>query len=144
VVISNANARPGTPAPWPWTPLPYSTAGYSPADVARVIADRVPARPDRIALLCDKLHVASVGQAGSHTWADKMPIANHAKTMMVDDEAFYAGSHNMYPVELQEYGFIVEDQGAVRQYLENYWNPLWEASKSNAVCGRGAPTCIFR
>ena len=123
----------------------YSIANYSPADVARVIADRVPWYVrDRSALLCNKLHVASVGQVGSHTWADRMPIANHAKTMMVDDAAFYVGSHNMYPANLQEFGFIVEDQGAARQYLENYWNPLWEASKNNAVSGHDAPTCIFR
>ena len=44
-----------------------------------------------------------------------MPIANHAKFWMVDGRVFYIGSDNMYPVNLQEYGYIVDDAKAAQR-----------------------------
>ena len=69
---------------------------------------------------------------------------NHAKFWMVDDRTFYIGSDNMYPVNLQEYGYIVDDRKAAGEILEAWWNSLWQWSQRAAVSGRGVDKCIFR
>jgi len=77
-------------------------------------------------------------------WPDRQPIANHAKFWMVDSRIFYVGSDNMYPVNLQEFGYIVDDPKAAREVVDAYWTPLWQWSQRAAVSGRGVKNCIFR
>lgn len=57
------------------------------------------------------------------------PIPNHAKTIMVDDQVFYIGSQNQYYSNLNEFGYMVEDQGVSQQYASQYWNLLHAASQ---------------
>jgi murine toxin len=61
---------------------------------------------------------------------DKVPSApgNHAKIMIVDDEAYVLGSDNLYPGFLSEFDYLVEGQQAVNDLLDNYWNRLWSYS----------------
>jgi hypothetical protein len=63
---------------------------------------------------------------------------------MVDERTFYIGSDNIYPVNLQEFGYIVDDRAAAAQLVDAYWRPLWLWSSAAAVSGEGARTCIFR
>jgi|GEM_PF-6466529 len=58
---------------------------------------------------------------------DKVPSApgNHAKIMIIDDEAYVIGSDNLYPGFLSEFDYLVEGQAAVQDLLTNYWAPLW-------------------
>jgi hypothetical protein len=63
------------------------------------------------------------------SWADGSSISNHSKLIIVDQVSFYLGSQNFYPANLQEFGYIVNDPGATRDLLEQYWNPLWEAGE---------------
>ena len=101
--------------------------------------------PDPInALLCSHVHLAPFRFGPDATWPGRMTIANHAKLWMVDDRVFYIGSDNMYPVNLQEFGYIVDDQKAAGQLLEAYWNPLWQWSERAAVSGDKVERCIFR
>ena len=53
-------------------------------------------------------------RAGPRAGRAAVPIANHAKFWMVDGRAFYIGSDNMYPVNLQEFGYIVDDPKAAQ------------------------------
>jgi phosphatidylserine/phosphatidylglycerophosphate/cardiolipin synthase-like enzyme len=62
-----------------------------------------------------------------------VPIGNHAKTLIVDDTAFYIGSQNMYSSNLNEFGYIVEDAATAQSYVTNYWTPLWSWSKGTAT-----------
>jgi phosphatidylserine/phosphatidylglycerophosphate/cardiolipin synthase-like enzyme len=96
-------------------------------------------------LLCKKLHVATVRFGPDADWGDdkRTPFANHSKTVIVDDKAFYVGSHNFYPMNLQEYGLIVDDKDLTTKYLNDYWQHLWENSKAAGVCGDDVKTCIF-
>lgn len=72
---------------------------------------------------------------GRQTWADGSSISNHSKLIIVDKVSFYMGSQNFYPANLQEFGYIVNDPGATQELLDQYWNPLWEASESaQLVC----------
>ena len=96
------------------------------------------------ALLCSRFHLASFRFGPDDSWPGSKTIANHSKLWMVDDRVFYIGSDNMYPVNLQEFGYIVGDSKAVDTMIESYWTPLWQWSSRVAVSGEGVEKCIFR
>jgi phosphatidylserine/phosphatidylglycerophosphate/cardiolipin synthase-like enzyme len=95
-------------------------------------------------MLCSRVHLAPFRFGPDAAWPGGHPIANHAKFWMVDDRTFYIGSDNMYPVNLQEYGYIVDDAKAAADITKAYWKPLWEWSSRAAVSGPGIEPCIFR
>ena len=96
------------------------------------------------ALLCEHVHLAPFRFGPDDKWPDHGTFAIHPKLWMIDDRAFYIGSDNMYPVNLQEYGYIVDDRKAAGELLDAYWKPLWEWSQKAAVSGPGVENCIFR
>jgi phosphatidylserine/phosphatidylglycerophosphate/cardiolipin synthase-like enzyme len=101
--------------------------------------------PDPInAVLCERVHLAPFRFGPDASWPGGKSIANHAKFWMVDERAFYIGSDNMYPVNLQEFGYIVDDGKAAREVIDAYWTPLWQWSQRAAVSGAGVKDCIFR
>ena len=101
--------------------------------------------PDPVnALLCSRFHLAPFRFGPDDSWPGGKTISNHAKLWMVDDRIFYIGSDNMYPVNLQEFGYIVDDRKAADSLIDSYWNPLWQWSSRAAVSGEGVPECIFR
>ncbi len=101
--------------------------------------------PDPVnALLCSHVHLASLRFGPDATWPGGKTFANHAKLWMVDDRVFYVGSDNLYPVNLQEFGYIVDDQKAAAELLDAYWTPLWQWSQRAAVSGDDVEPCIFR
>lgn len=101
--------------------------------------------PDPVnALLCSRVHLAPYRFGPDASWPGGVPIANHAKFWMVDGRTFYIGSDNMYPVNLQEFGYIVDDARAAQQVSDAYWTPLWQWSSKAAVSGPGVENCIFR
>jgi phosphatidylserine/phosphatidylglycerophosphate/cardiolipin synthase-like enzyme len=101
--------------------------------------------PDPVnSLLCDRVHLAPYRFGPDASWPRGVPIANHAKFWMIDGRTFYIGSDNMYPVNLQEFGYIVDDATAAQQIAEAYWTPVWKWSSRAAVSGRGVENCIFR
>ena len=101
--------------------------------------------PDPVnALLCEHVHLAPYRFGPDDSWPGGVPIANHAKFWMIDGRAFYIGSDNMYPVNLQEFGYIVDDPQAAQQIGDAYWTPLWQWSSKAAVSGPGVENCIFR
>jgi phosphatidylserine/phosphatidylglycerophosphate/cardiolipin synthase-like enzyme len=101
--------------------------------------------PDPVnALLCERVHLAPFRFGPDDRWPDRHPIGTHAKFWMVDGRVFYIGSDNMYPVNLQEFGYIVDDAKAAQEVIDSYWAPLWQWSSRAAVSGRGVKNCIFR
>lgn len=74
--------------------------------------------------------------AGKNRWDDKKGYGSHAKLLIVDDSAFYMGSHNYYEANLQEFGLIVTDHSLTKKLQVEYWEPIWKVSKSYAAkCG---------
>ena len=55
----------------------------------------------------------------------QLKIINYAKFWMVDDCVFHVGSDNLYPHNLQEFGYVVESADLARVALAQYWNPMW-------------------
>lgn len=101
--------------------------------------------PDPVnALLCSRFHLAPFRFGPDDSWPGNKTIGNHGKFWMVDDRVFYIGSDNMYPVNLQEFGYIVDDRKAAVDIFDSYWKPLWQWSKRVAVSGDGVEKCLFR
>jgi len=99
-------------------------------------------RGDALAsLVCAKLHLAPFRYGKDATWPDGVPMANHDKTIIADEQGFYIGSQNVYPAGLQEFGFIVDDSRATAQYLARHWANVWGSAAPSAISGSGASTC---
>lgn len=88
--------------------------------------------PDSHAQLCKHVHFARLRQSPAATWASGRPIANHAKVVIVDDQAHYVGSQNLYDANLAEFGVIVDDQTATKQLIADYWSNLAKHSTPTA------------
>jgi phosphatidylserine/phosphatidylglycerophosphate/cardiolipin synthase-like enzyme len=140
IVLSNYRARGRSGATYS-NRLPIETTARKFREVAR----RRSTLPDPVldALLCRRLHMAPFRFGPDDTWPDDVPIGSHAKFWMIDDRAFYIGSDNFYPVDLQEFGYIVEAKAAVADVLGEYWEPVWRWSSPHAISGSGAARCIF-
>ena len=95
------------------------------------------------ALLCRHLHLAPLRFGPDATWPGSRPIGLHTKLWMADDHVFYVGSDNLYPVDLQEFGYIVDDRSASAQIRHDYWDPMWQWSRGAAISGDDAPRCMF-
>ncbi len=63
------------------------------------------------------------------TWPDGMPFGNHAKVWIIDNKAFYIGSHNMYPANLQEFGYIIFGKKITKKFITQYWNKVWRLAQ---------------
>ena len=95
-------------------------------------------------LMCRHLHLAPLRFGLDQTWPGNRPIAVHAKFWMVDDRVFYIGSENLYPANLQEFGYIVEDATASAQVRADLWARAWQWSQRAAISGSEAHACVFR
>ncbi len=58
---------------------------------------------------------------------------NHAKIMIIDDEAYVVGSDNLYPGFLSEVNYLIEGPKAVQELLTSYWDPLWKFSSPHTI-----------
>jgi hypothetical protein len=96
-----------------------------------------------VKLLCQHLHLAPLRFGPDDSWPDGKPIGVHAKLWIVDDRAFYIGSENLYPVELQEFGYVVENAAATATVLHDYWDKVWAWSQRAAISGSEAKICVF-
>jgi murine toxin len=77
----------------------------------------------------------------------KVPSApgNHAKLMIIDDEAYVVGSDNLYPGSLAEFDYLVEGPEAVAELLKVYWEPLWKYAGPHArTLDNDPPAPVFR
>jgi len=110
---------------------PYSfgtTLADIDAEMRRVIGGRPLTGRMRLALL----RLSSSGDRWEHDGVE-LKIINHAKFWMVDDLAFHIGSDNLYPHNLQEFGYVVEAEPLARETLAAYWEPLWTFSSRVAI-----------
>ena len=88
---------------------------------------RRPGRPAGQALrdlLCQKLHLAPLRFSSEETFPDGTPLPNHAKFVMIDDQAFYLGSQNQYDAGLTEFGFLVDDARAAFNVVQTYYTAV--------------------
>lgn len=93
--------------------------------------------------LCQHLHLAPLRFGPDDAWADGKPIGVHAKLWIIDDRAFYIGSENLYPTNLQEFGYVLDDPKVVRELSHDLWEPAWRWSSRAAVSGSEARHCVL-
>jgi phosphatidylserine/phosphatidylglycerophosphate/cardiolipin synthase-like enzyme len=104
------------------------------AEVAETLVDRLGlSKTAADQIVSERLSIATFRYSADATYPGNVPISNHAKTVIVDDSAFYIGSQNMYSCNLNEFGYIVEDAATAQSYVANYWTPLWEWSKGTVT-----------
>jgi len=94
--------------------------------------------------MCEHLHLAPLRFGPDETWPENRPIAVHSKFWMIDDRAFYVGSDNLYPANLQEFGYVVEDANAVAHVRAQLWDRAWHWSQKAAISGSETPACVFK
>ncbi|MEY9946781.1 phospholipase D-like domain-containing protein [Kitasatospora sp. GAS1066B] len=85
------------------------------------------------AAMCQNLQLAPLRAAADPTWADGHSYALHTKLVSVDSSAFYIGSKNLYPVWLQDFGYIVEAPAAASQLDAVLLTPQWQYSQAAAT-----------
>jgi hypothetical protein len=110
---------------------PYSfgtTLADIDVEMRRVIGDR----PLTGRLWIAPLRLSARGDRWVHDGSE-LKIINHAKFWMVDDRAFHVGSDNLYPHNLQEFGYVVESVDLACEMLAAYWEPLWTFSSRVAI-----------
>jgi phosphatidylserine/phosphatidylglycerophosphate/cardiolipin synthase-like enzyme len=146
VVLSNPESVPGGLSSYDSS---YNN-GWSLAEVAQALQawfqeNPGVASPDQNIheLICDNLSLAWMRFSDDERWSDDTGFANHAKLFIVDEQAFYIGSQNLYPADLQEFGLIVDDPAITAELLSSYWEPLWAYSSVTAQTGPEAEECDF-
>ncbi|MGI9186778.1 MAG: hypothetical protein ACR2J9_04545, partial [Gaiellales bacterium] len=90
--------------------------------------------------ICSSLTVARFRYSNAETWPSGNEPALHGKVVAVDDAAFYVGSQNAYPNQLQEFGYIIEDPTAMADFKRDYLDPMVQYSSRAALSCDGAPT----
>jgi phosphatidylserine/phosphatidylglycerophosphate/cardiolipin synthase-like enzyme len=125
--------------------------GWTAEETAKQMADHMKGKPqlfpagaDITGLLCDKLHVAGIRVSDDDRWPDGKVFSNHSKLLMIDKQAFYIGSQNLYTSDLAEFGFIVDDAAAASVAWDTFWTPLWKFSQRDAASGSEAKSCPFK
>jgi phosphatidylserine/phosphatidylglycerophosphate/cardiolipin synthase-like enzyme len=141
VVVSSPGATQGLTAP-------YSNMKKM-SEITDVLIRKIKSRAgvsiaQAKAKVCENLKLAPINIAsGVLAWENGNKIGNHAKSVAVDDAAFYIGSKNLYPATLQDFGYIVEDPQAAIEYKEYYIMPLWNNSKGAAVVDAHQEICLL-
>lgn len=134
ITLSNRNAIPGGQK---WTEALYD--GNTPSEInwkfEQILVQRFSmSEKDAQVLIKTNLFATSIRyNANEAKYPDGYSIGNHAKTFLIDDRLFYIGSQNLYSSNLNEFGFLVEDQTIAGQYKDAYWTKLWQASQNTLV-----------
>ena len=91
--------------------------------------------------LCANLDLAPLRTSDADRWAnatgaEALPSL-HSKVVMVDKEAFYIGSQNLYSAYLQEFGYMVDNRAAATTLYDQMLGPEWRYSAKARVIGDG-------
>ena len=130
IIVSNPNSIPGHLS---MTEANYGN-GWTCVDVAAEIIKRIKKQfpfADTSVLrhsVEDNLRVSYIRHDGESTYEDGTNIGNHSKFFIIDDKAAYIGSQNLYMADLAEWGVIVDNEDETKKMIEEYWNPMWNAS----------------
>jgi phosphatidylserine/phosphatidylglycerophosphate/cardiolipin synthase-like enzyme len=110
---------------------PYSF-GTTLADIVAEMRRTIGDRPLSGRMRLTPLRFSPQGDRWLHDGVE-LKIINHAKFWMVDEQAFHIGSDNLYPHNLQEFGYVIESAAAAREAITAYWEPLWTYSRRTAI-----------
>ncbi|CAE8643062.1 unnamed protein product [Polarella glacialis] len=79
-------------------------------------------------IVSSHLHITYIRSTSTcRDWPDGQHAGNHSKVIVVDEIAHYIGPQNLYMVNLCEWGLIFDDEVQTAQFMDHYWNPMWNA-----------------
>eukprot|EP00550_Attheya_septentrionalis_P002436 CAMPEP_0198283186 /NCGR_PEP_ID=MMETSP1449-20131203/2850_1 /TAXON_ID=420275 /ORGANISM="Attheya septentrionalis, Strain CCMP2084" /LENGTH=609 /DNA_ID=CAMNT_0043979723 /DNA_START=92 /DNA_END=1921 /DNA_ORIENTATION=+ len=136
IVLSNPASIPGGLAP---IDASYGN-GWTCVDVAAELIKRIrkqfPKAEDSALrkVVTDNLRVTFLRQENGNKWDDGNTMGMHAKHFIVDDVCTYIGSQNLYICDLAEWGVVIDSPTATKQFMEEYWNPMWAVSYRKEDC----------
>ena len=86
--------------------------------------------------LCSHIEYAPIlFNAAVTKWPNGDAIGVHPKLIIADEVAFYMGSQNFYPSDLQEFGLMVSDRKVTAELMAAYWDRIWaESSQKKVPC----------
>jgi phosphatidylserine/phosphatidylglycerophosphate/cardiolipin synthase-like enzyme len=137
IVLSNPLSVPGGLPPGK---TQYGN-GWSCVDVAaeiiKTIRKQFPNAPDEDLRkkVEENLRVCLIRRKCGNKWGNGTDtVAMHAKHFIVDDICTYIGSQNLYMCDLAEWGVVIDHADSVKKMMDEYWNPIWEASYTGEDC----------
>lgn len=136
IAVSNPGSIPGGLSP---TQACYGN-GWTCEDVASEIIQTIKLQYDEVdddALrMCVRrnLRVCYIKQTMGNKWSDGKGMGMHAKHFIIDDQAYYIGSQNLYVCDLAEWGILIDDKAQTKKCMAEYWDPLWKASYLGVDC----------
>uniref|UniRef100_A0A7S1BU82 PLD phosphodiesterase domain-containing protein n=1 Tax=Corethron hystrix TaxID=216773 RepID=A0A7S1BU82_9STRA len=137
IVLSHPNSRPGGLGVM--AGANYGN-GWTCEDVASYILNRIQKKfvfvRSKIlrTKIEKKLRVCYLKQKIGHEYSTGVKMGLHSKHFIVDDVCTYIGSQNLYVCDLAEWGVVVDHEDQTRKFMDEYWNPLWEASYTGEDC----------
>jgi len=136
IILSNPHSIPNDLSP---TEANYGN-GWTCVDVAAEIIKKIRQQfpeaedDDLREKVNDNLRVCFIRQKQGKTYEDGTTIGLHSKHFIVDDVCCYIGSQNLYVCDLAEWGVIIDDETQVQQIMQEYWEPMWNASYTGEDC----------
>ena len=136
IVLSNPCSIPGGLKP---TEAQYGN-GWSCVDVAaeiiKSIKEQYPdaADGDLRKKVEENLRVCFIRHGPGSKYDDDMTVGLHSKHFIIDDQCTYIGSQNLYICDLAEWGVIIDHEASVHRIMQDYWNPMWQASYTQDDC----------
>jgi phosphatidylserine/phosphatidylglycerophosphate/cardiolipin synthase-like enzyme len=82
----------------------------------------------------ENLRICYIRHKKTDAYQSGEKIGNHTKFFMVDDVTSYTGSQNLYVSDLAEWGVIIDSAARTKEMMEDYWNPMWNASYLDTDC----------
>lgn len=149
-VLRGVSVKIGLSEPWAYSNLVETPAQVYEKLISSLYTEAVlyyANAPDATALIDDALCRLQVGTFHLDYYpypeTDTHVYPNHSKFFMVDEQAFYVGSQNLYPggigssatdvvVDLNEYGYLIDDAALAAQIRTEYWEPLWRQTGARA------------
>lgn len=136
IALSNPGSVPGGLKP---TEALYGN-GWSCADVASEIIQTILDQYDGVdettlrQIVKKNLRISYIRQVQGNKWQNGGTMGFHAKHFIIDDRAYYIGSQNLYKADLAEWGVLIDNEQQTKKCMQEYWNPMWQASYTPADC----------
>ncbi|NOU27481.1 MAG: hypothetical protein HOO96_06185, partial [Polyangiaceae bacterium] len=128
-VLSNYGSVGGTPNMFTALAATYSN-GWTLQEVHETLVRYGAAHPELLdcaapeKVVCEKIHLMNLRSSDKDVWPNGKPLALHSKIVIADERAFYLGSENLYHADLAEFGYVIDDARATKDFARAYFDKL--------------------
>lgn len=128
-VLSNYGSVGGTPNMFNALAATYSN-GWTLREVHETLVRYGAAHPELLdgavpqKVVCDKMHIMELRSSDQDVWPNGKALALHSKIVIADERGFYLGSENLYHADLAEFGYVIDDARATKDFARAYFDRL--------------------